>query len=77
MAGMNIRNKIDQLMGRGRHTVGDVSNNDQLRRQGQRQETGGRIRSTTHDAVDRAQDRAENMVRRAEDRMQRNDDERE
>ena len=55
----------DKLTGRAKQAVGDLTDNDDLEREGEADETAGKAK----DAVDGVKDRVDDAIDRAKDRF--------
>ena len=57
--------KYDEMKGRAKQAVGDVTDDDELRREGKRDELGGKVKQAAEDAkesVDEGVDRAKEKL---------------
>jgi len=61
---MGIDDKMDQAKGRAQQAAGDITDNEDLKREGQKDETKGKIKG----AVDNAADKISNAVNKADDK---------
>ena len=53
--------KSDKLIGQAKQAAGDVTNNDQLEREGERDEAAGKVKDTVDDAKDSVNDAVDSV----------------
>ena len=53
--------KIDQAKGRVKQAAGDLTDNDELRREGKADEQVGKVKETVDDVADKAKEVVENV----------------
>jgi uncharacterized protein YjbJ (UPF0337 family) len=58
----------DDLKGRAKEAVGDLTDNDRLKREGKTDRASGKVK----DAIDRVEDKAKDLVDDVKDRVHRN-----
>jgi uncharacterized protein YjbJ (UPF0337 family) len=57
-----VGDKADQVKGRAKEAVGDLTDDDDLRREGKADRTGGEIKEKVGDAVDKAKDKVKDVL---------------
>jgi len=58
----------DDLKGRAKEAVGDLTDNDKLKREGKTDRASGKVK----DVIDKAEDKAKDLVDDVKDRVHRN-----
>ena len=51
----------DKLIGKAKQAAGDVTNNDELEREGERDEAAGKVKDTVDDAKDSVNDAVDSV----------------
>jgi uncharacterized protein YjbJ (UPF0337 family) len=58
-----MESKFDEIKGKAKQAVGDVTDNDSLRREGKADETAGKAKQKVEDAKDWVEDKIDNARR--------------
>jgi uncharacterized protein YjbJ (UPF0337 family) len=58
--------KMDELKGRGKEALGDLTNDDEMQREGRRDQAAGDVKQKIDDAGDWAEDKVDDLKDRAD-----------
>jgi uncharacterized protein YjbJ (UPF0337 family) len=56
-----VGSDFDKAKGQAKETVGDLTDNDELEREGQRDKTGGKVKEFAEDAKDKVEDAVDSV----------------
>jgi uncharacterized protein YjbJ (UPF0337 family) len=56
-----MEGKADELKGRAKQAAGDLTDNDDLKRQGKKDEAGGKVKQKVEDAKDWVEDKIDDV----------------
>lgn len=56
--------KMDQAKGRAKEAAGDVTDNDELKREGKADRIGGEVKEKVGDAIDKVKEKVDDVIHR-------------